>query len=177
MTDLAKGTANPGIDLNRGVVHRETSGVEVYMYKDDPGVYLNAFGLPISEDLAKRAGFDIERFRRGHAFKDHMAKAEEQWKAQKGVADEAAHETVIERAGWKVNHISLGRHHIYDPDGNRITTTMVTREEALDLLDALVPPEPKKEAAPLPVLEPSVPKAERRTKSAKVPIAKRKSTT
>ncbi len=49
------------IDYNRGCVKMShpSSGMDVYMYKDDPGVYLDAFANVVSEAVAQACGYSI----------------------------------------------------------------------------------------------------------------------
>ena len=53
------------IDLNKGVVYKMVpeSRIRVYMYAQQPGVYLDAFGNQLSEVFAKEAGFDTDTLR------------------------------------------------------------------------------------------------------------------
>ncbi len=51
----------PRIDLNRGVriMRSKKTGIQVFMYKDEPGVFRSATGGLVGDDLAFQAGYDI----------------------------------------------------------------------------------------------------------------------
>lgn len=54
------------VDLDRLYIcyeGRANAGVPVYMYKDDPGVFMRRNGFPVSEQEARTAGFDIEHWK------------------------------------------------------------------------------------------------------------------
>jgi len=77
------------IDYDRGVVKRihPNLGVDVYMYRDDPGVFLNAFGTEVDVELAKSCGFDVDKLEKAKRKKEMMAKAMIEIEAQ--LAEEA----------------------------------------------------------------------------------------
>lgn len=142
------------IDLNRGVTMRYTSeGVEVFMYKDTPGVFLNAFGTEVSRDLAAKAGFPVDLLINERRKRERMAEAgrviEEQFNMSR-----VERKVVAERAGWKVVSLGLGRHQVLDPEGSPVNAKYVTLEEAQVLLNSMVPTEPEKPAEPEPTPEP-----------------------
>ena len=47
------------VDLDRGVSKRSYDGIQVCMYKDDPGIYFDNLGNTIKDEFAKAAGFPI----------------------------------------------------------------------------------------------------------------------
>lgn len=57
-----------GIDLNRPYICRQAGAgpqsMPIYMYKDDPGKYLKQNGLPVSDEQAIKANFDVQSDRR-----------------------------------------------------------------------------------------------------------------
>ena len=50
------------IDLNRGVTIKSdpSTGARIFMYKDEPGVFLNAHGAVVAASLAARCGFPVK---------------------------------------------------------------------------------------------------------------------
>ena len=85
------------IDKNRGCIRKSTpSGLIVYMYKDEPGVYLDAKGNPINEEVAAAARFDIVRGkrekRRLELYAEARRRADEQVAREFRKADEQLHE-------------------------------------------------------------------------------------
>lgn len=147
--------ASKNIDYNRGVlkkVHNKL-GVDVYMYKDTPGVYLNAYGTEVSEALAAEAGFDIETLGRARLKRERMAQAmaaiEQELNPEVGAGER---KLVEERGGFKIMDIGLGRHIVEDPDGNKLTAAPLPLETAKVLLERLTPNEPVKPKQQPPVI-------------------------
>ena len=53
------------IDLDRGVSKRtHPNGMQVCMYKDDPGVFYDVLENELEEDFAAECGFDVETLRK-----------------------------------------------------------------------------------------------------------------
>lgn len=130
------------IDYDRGVVKRKhPSGLELYMYMDEPGTYRNAFGNEVEETLAKEAGFKVDSLRLAKLKKERMAEAMSQIEAE--LADEKR-EVVKEKDGFKVVSIGLGRHIVEGPDGTSLTDTPIPKEMAETILERLVKPQEKK---------------------------------
>lgn len=120
------------IDYDRGVTHkRHPSGLDVYMYKDQPGVFLNAFGREVTPDLAAAAGFDTDHLLKEKAKRERMALAmaaiEEEFEGEA--------KQVKAKGEFKVVHVGFGRHNLLDPDGNKLNPRPLTKEEALKLLE------------------------------------------
>lgn len=129
----------PGaIDYDRGVLIRihEKTGVDVNMYVDSPGVYLSNHGTPVSESLAAEAGFDVERHRREKIIRERTSEAEEAIRKELAQG-EATRRVVIEKDGFKVLDLGLGRHQLLSPTGDVLTTQMLPLKVAQDLLEAL----------------------------------------
>lgn len=130
------------VDYDRGVMKGKdpTSGIEVYMYMDTPGVYLNAFEQPVSEKLALAAGFDVDKFRSARQRQERMAYAKQQ------IEKELAHgipqkEPLLERKGWKIMVLGKNLHNVVDPDGNVLNQFPLGEEVARSVFDSLIPPE------------------------------------
>lgn len=128
------------IDYDRGVIFKThpTNGMNVYMYVDTPGKYLNAFGTGVEEKLAAEAGFDIEKYGKLRIKGERMATAMKAIEEELEMVDKV--ETVVqEQDGFKLIDIGLGRHVLKDPEGNILTTTMLSEEQGKLLLSRLVP--------------------------------------
>lgn len=126
------------IDLDRGVMMTSFNGVEVFMYVDDPGVYLNAYGTEVPESLAKQAGFDTEKYGKQHKRKVRMAAAQANIEAELAMIDEGKPQKVVkDLKGFKLVDIGLGRFYVKDPDDNVLTKEPVSRAMGDKLLVAL----------------------------------------
>ena len=135
------------IDFDRGVIIKQhKSGAQIYMYRAEPGHYLSSFGSEVSEELAKEAGFDIERFSKARLKGERMATAmaaiEEELSAEPG-----EEKVVADRKGFTVVDIGMGRHVVKDPDGNNLVADPMPKDVALLLLEKLTPDEPKPKPA------------------------------
>jgi len=128
------------IDLNRGVTIRRHAGtgMQVFMYKDAPGEYMNAFGRHVPEPIAAQCGFPIEILRREKVRLQRMADAkiaiDKEFTALGPIK-----ELVEQRDGYKLYLRGLGRFDIEDPDGNKLNEVPLSKEIAYNLLDNFAP--------------------------------------
>jgi hypothetical protein len=129
------------IDYDRGVIINihQGSGMDVYMYADDPGVFLNAHGDVISDALAAEAGYDIEKLGKERVRKSRKQQALEMIDAELADDKDVKEEVLEERGGYKMISTGLGRYHVVDPDGNRLTSFPVSEEMAKKLFDGMAP--------------------------------------
>lgn len=126
------------IDLDRGVVcHVHPTGMEIYMYKDTPGEYLNAHGKPVPEAVAAASGFDVMRYQKAKLRNDRMKQAMEMIDKELAEGEETA-EVVETREGFKIIDVGAGGHRVEDPDGNVLTPVPVPRELAQKLVNQLL---------------------------------------
>lgn len=132
------------IDLNRGVTIRRhaSTGVQVFMYKDDPGVFLNAHGTEVDPALAASAGFDIDTLLKEKVKRERQAVAMAAIEAEFS-AGPAKSEVVRSVDGFNLVAVGLGRHKVLDPDGEELHSTPLTLEEANLLLDQLTHTQPE----------------------------------
>lgn len=67
------------IDVNRGVSiwRYPKGGMDVFMYKNEPGIYLDAHGREVPEKLAKAAGAPVEKYRKRRMIKEEQARVTE----------------------------------------------------------------------------------------------------
>lgn len=130
------------VDYNRPLIKKAEAktGIEVFMYLDTPGVYLNSYELPVSESLAEAAGFDTAKYGKMRKRRELMALAKKGIEEQLALEEENdVKEVVQERGGFSIVHIGLGRHVIEDPDGGQIVANHLTLAEAEAALNQLVP--------------------------------------
>jgi len=135
------------IDYDRGVIintHR-LSGMDVFMYVDDPGKFLTAHGATVYDKIAREAGYDVDKLAKDRMKKERksqaMAMIDEELADDKDIKEEV----VAERNGFKVITTGIGRHHVLDPDGNRLTSFPLAREAADKLLAGMAGEEKKTE--------------------------------
>lgn len=131
------------IDLNRGVIVKKhaRTGMQVFMYRDQPGVYLNAFAKPVSENLAKEVGFDVETLGRKKLAKEKLGAAMQAIEAELAVEHAEERKIIAQRGGYNVVDLGLGRARIEDDEGHSLTETPMAQDYALKLLDELAGPE------------------------------------
>lgn len=127
------------IDYDRGVLINTdaVSGMQIFMYYDQPGVYLNAHGVPVPEALAKSAGFDVETHAREKVKQDRMAAAKAVIENDLKDAKDETGEKIDLDGGYAIIGIGLGRYILKDPDGNTLTETPLSKEHAMSVAKLL----------------------------------------
>jgi hypothetical protein len=132
------------IDVNRGVVsrlHQET-GVRVFMYYDKPGYYYDELERPVAETFAASAGFPVELHAKDRYRSEKMAAFNAELGKRLAEADEASDKPVIaEKGEYKVLQMAYGTAIVVDGAGMKVTPKPIPKEQAMGLLDALVPTE------------------------------------
>lgn len=142
------------IDLNRGVMIQKhgATGMDVFMYIDTPGVYLNAHGNPVPEEVAAAAGFDVDGLARERRRRERMSEAQRLIDAEEGV-EAGSRPTLFEVDGYKIVDMNLGRANVVDPDGNVLNARPIPLETAKSLVSSMtrvaVEDFPKADAEPL----------------------------
>ncbi len=130
------------IDLNRGVTIKTdpSTGARICMYKDQPGVFLNAHGAVVAETLAARCGFPVKDLMRQRRKSEALATAavqiEAEFEEQMAVKtkDKVLRET---KDGYKAIQRPFGRCWVYGPDDKALNDKPLTKEEALHLLKVI----------------------------------------
>jgi len=121
------------IDYNRPTIIRLIGhlNMEIYMYKDDPGVYLNAYGHPVPIELAQEAGYDVTRLATERRRKEALGMAAQAIDEEFASAKSGQRTVVAEHGGFKVVLLSKGRHTVEDSDGQCLTPgSTLTRDIA-----------------------------------------------
>lgn len=128
------------IDLDRGVRigrDRDTK-VYVYMYMDTPGVYLNAFGKPVSEGLAKMAGFEVEKLRRERLRRERLAEFNSELNAELDLAQDGGEDIVLASGGgYRVLRLASGMVNVVDEDGQKVNPIPLSEQLGRTLLTKL----------------------------------------
>jgi hypothetical protein len=164
---------NFAIDLDRGVTHsRHPSGMDIYMYKDDPGVYYTAKGAQVPPAVAAHAGFDVKRYEKARQRKIYLAQAAETINRQQGEDEE--NEVVREEQGFQIIHLKHGRHQLVSPAGDEILPEPQPLEMVeLVLKDFLNPVDTGEEETPkVPLKAASAPKPAPKATVSTTPAAK-----
>lgn len=136
------------IDYDRGaliMVHPGT-GMDVFMYVDQPGVYMNAHGHAVADNIAREAGYDVEKLGKERVRRERIA-------AASAAIDQEFHDTkdqddIVVRCvdGWKLVSFGFGRHNVVDPDGNVLNKMPLSLEMGEKLFASFAPQvEEKKE--------------------------------
>lgn len=128
-----------------GVQHRThgVSGINIYMYNARPGYYYDEQGHEVSPDAAISSGFPVEEQMRERKRREATSLATEKIEAEfkRGTAKE---EILVARGNYKVVKIAGGLFNIVDAEDSSIRYNVsgpLPQKLALEVLDALVPPE------------------------------------
>lgn len=137
------------IDYNRGVTKKihPKNHIAVFMYKDSPGVFLNAFGTEVDNSLAGECGFDVDKLCKEKLKRERIQQVTAMVEAE--MNQESPSRSIAEEIeGFKVIHIGMERYIVEDPDGNKLTTMPLPLDTASKLLRQLNPtfePKPKQQ--------------------------------
>lgn len=139
-------TINPApriIDYDRGVLIRqdEKTGVEVYMYIDDPGRYLTVHGNEVALDLARTVGYPVDDHLRERNIKQRLAKYELDLKKEFEVPEDR--KVIKEYRGFKLLELSPDRCQIIAPNGMVMNKGVIPKEDALKLFEEVAPADVK----------------------------------
>lgn len=147
------------IDYDRGVIIKTVAniGMDVFMYKDTPGVYLTAQGKEVPEVLAAQAGYDVEHHRKMKERAERLAMAAEAVDKELSLREAKDAKRVVKEFGdYQVVALGRsGRFIVQDTDGNVLTPGQVLSEEVATSVAMTLagvkqetPPQVKKPAAP-----------------------------
>lgn len=151
------------IDVNRGVTIRKAvrfdeknpkrfetiyGGLEVYMYKDQPGVYYDAHGNKVNEKLAGIAGFPTSKLANERKRKERLDAFKDQVDKELALLSEDDPVVLAERDDWKIVQAPGGRARIMTLDGDYVTPLPITKKEAFQLLDLTYPAKGGKNTKP-----------------------------
>lgn len=125
-------------DLNRGVTKRlHPNGIQVLMYKDDPGTYFDNNGHEVKEEIAEQAGFDVMKLliakEKMEKLKAARIAIEKEYAAIEG-------DIMSETDGFKVVCVDeeTNKYDVSSKDGSkRMNEEPLTLEQATDLANSL----------------------------------------
>lgn len=128
------------IDLDEGYSIRihPVMGMDIYMKKSEPGVFLNGHGDEIAAQLAAEAGFPVEMLLKE---KERLAKIGEASAAINKLYADAREKVVKQRRGYALVDIGYGRFVVKDPQGHALNANPVAEAVAGQLFDQVVPPD------------------------------------
>ena len=128
------------MDLNRGCIIRfHPSGIQIGAYIDDPGTYYTQAGDPIDPQLAKAAGFDIQRDAQEKLKNSRLAEFRAKLEAELTTEEDALATALSAGGKYDVRHVGADQYALFGVDGVRITPGTMTRTEIELLIGAEVP--------------------------------------
>jgi hypothetical protein len=92
--------------------------MDVFMYADNPGVYLNVYAKVVPSSIAKEAGFDIVRWAKAKQKRDTLLKFKHNLDEAEALDEEASRKVLDTREGFTLIELPLGRGSIAGPDGD-----------------------------------------------------------
>lgn len=127
-----------GIDRDRGCILRiHPAGFRVGMYHDAPGDYFNEKGEPVSDEVARRAGFETEKMRKRKEKQRRMAEFQKKLDAEFGGLEQRFDEAVDK--GGKGVFIRFERDGEYSvrTETGRLTPNDTDLDTAIELYESI----------------------------------------
>lgn len=145
------------IDYDRGVVIKtiNTLGMDVFMYRGEPGVYYAATGALVPAALAAQAGYDTEELEKVRLRNERIATATDAVNKEMDLVETVSTSRVVASYGdfSVVAFGKTGRHTVEDQDGTSLTPgTFLSLEMATSVAQSMAgvtkanPPKAKVEA-------------------------------
>ena len=127
-----------GIDRDRGCVLRiHPAGFRVGMYHDAPGEYFNEKGQPVSDEVARRAGFETDMMRKRREKQRRMAEFQRKLDAEFSGVEERFDRAVDGGGeGVFIQYERSGMYSVRTPDG-RLTPNDTDRDAAIELYESI----------------------------------------
>lgn len=118
--DYDRGHGEPG---PKGVVIRliDNLNMEVFMYKNEPGVYYSAHGKELPKAIAARAGYDVEALELKRLHRQRVAQASETIASELQLKGDGRKRVIEEAGGFRIVVFGPGRHEVEDADGQSLT--------------------------------------------------------
>lgn len=136
------------VPIDRGAHIRHTpEGMAVYMLVEAPGVFLNDHNRPVSPEIARLAGFPVEKFLRMRAKNEAMAKAQKQIEADFDSLINERH-VIEERGDYRlVRHAEESWIVEWADDCSSMHKGYLPEGRAKELFDSLAGPAPASQPA------------------------------
>lgn len=140
------------IDYDRGALIKTHpgTGMDVFMYVDDPGKYLNAHGHAVPETIAQESGYDVEKLGKEKLRLERKKNAAALIDAELADDKDLTENVVAEIDGWQLISLGLGRHNVVDPDGNILNKNHLSVEMGQKLLASFTAKEEAVKSEPKP---------------------------
>lgn len=132
------------LDLNRGCLIRfhPANRMQIAMYIDSPGEYYTETGSPVAPELARQAGFDVEKDMRQKVANARLAAAKRQIEAEMRAEEDAIAQVLSDRSKLDVRHIGGGQYALFDKvNGKQLTKVAMTKAD-IEVLIGAVPADP-----------------------------------
>lgn len=125
-----------GLDLNRGVMTKfhPQNGMRISKYIDTPGSYYTDTAEPVAPELARQAGFDVEKDMREKLKQERLAAAKRAIEAELREEEDAIAEALSGKSGFDVRHLGGGQYALFGKDGKKLTRVAMTKADAELLL-------------------------------------------
>lgn len=129
------------LDLDRGVEIRfhPANRMQVAMYLDSPGAYYTQTGEPIAAELARQAGFNVERDIRRKVANERLAAARRQIEAELRAEEDVIAQAFSDKSKMDVRHVGGGQYALFSKvDGKRLTRVAMTKADVEIMLGGAV---------------------------------------
>jgi len=127
------------IDYDRGViinVHPGT-GMDVFMYVEQPGQFMTAHGTTVPDQIAREAGYDVDKLSKDRLRMERKAQASALIDQELNDDASTVEQVVKEIGGFSMVSIGLGRFNVKDPDGNKLNANPMAEASAEKLMNAM----------------------------------------
>lgn len=132
------------LDLDRGVTIRfhPSNRMQIAMYDDTPGAYITQTGEFVAPELARQAGFDVERDIRRKVANERLAAARRQIEAELREEEEIIASALSGKSKMDVRHIGGGQYALFAKGTDKQLTKVAMTRADIELLVGAVPADP-----------------------------------
>ena len=128
------------IDIDRPTTIRKhkDSGMYVYMYKDEPGVYLSQHGDVLPEKIGALVGFDVKRLAKERDRREKMAEFSAKVSKELALAEASDEPDIVATRGdYSVIALPGGHANVVSGSAGKLNQTPLSMPLAMELLGAL----------------------------------------
>lgn len=130
------------LDVNRGVVIRfHPMGIKVAMYRDEPGVFIDVNGNELSRDVARAAGYDVDRLLRERAKAERLAEfhaeLEDEFQKREREIDEGIKREFDDGAALEMRKLGVGYAIFNSRTGKKLTSVSMSYKDASSLIESM----------------------------------------